>query len=85
MARSILDMEINRAQRRGQPMPEPLEVGAMLEVPSLMWQLDSLLPEVDFLSVGSNDLFQFLFAVDRGHPRVAGRYDRRLLVVHALL
>ena len=74
-ARSILDMEMNRAKRRGQPMPEPLEVGAMLEVPSLMWQLDSLLPEVDFLSVGSNDLFQFLFAVDRGNPRVADRYD----------
>ena len=74
-ARSILDMEMNRAKHRGQPMPEPLEVGAMLEVPSLMWQLDSLLPEVDFLSVGSNDLFQFLFAVDRGNPRVADRYD----------
>ena len=74
-ARSILDMEMNRAERRGRPMPEPLEVGAMLEVPSLMWQLGSLLPEVDFLSVGSNDLFQFLFAVDRGNPRVADRYD----------
>ena len=74
-ARSILNIEVDRAKRRGQPMPETLEVGAMLEVPSLMWQLGSLLPQVDFLSVGSNDLFQFLFAVDRGNPRVADRYD----------
>jgi len=47
----------------------------MLEVPSLMFQLDSLLKEIDFLSVGSNDLFQFLYAVDRGNPRISGRYD----------
>ena len=40
-----------------------------------MWQLDALLPIIDFLSVGSNDLFQFLFATDRGNPRVADRYD----------
>jgi len=47
----------------------------MLEVPSLVWQLDTLLPLVDFVSVGSNDLMQFLFATDRGNPRVANRYD----------
>ena len=47
----------------------------MMEVPGLMWQLDALLPLVDFLSVGSNDLFQFMFASDRGNPRVADRYD----------
>ena len=47
----------------------------MIEVPSLMWQLDALLPRVDFVSVGSNDLFQFLFASDRGNPRVSERYD----------
>ncbi len=74
-ARAILDIEIDRARIRGRPIPAPIEVGVMLEVPSLMWQLDSLLPQVDFLSVGSNDLFQFLYAVDRGNPRVADRYD----------
>ena len=47
----------------------------MLEVPGLMWQLRPLLSRVEFLSVGSNDLFQFLFATDRGNPRVADRYD----------
>jgi phosphotransferase system enzyme I (PtsP) len=47
----------------------------MLEVPGLMWQLQPLLARIDFLSVGSNDLFQFMFASDRGNPRVAERYD----------
>jgi phosphotransferase system enzyme I (PtsP) len=47
----------------------------MVEVPSLLFQLDELLPRVDFLSVGSNDLLQFLFAVDRGNARVADRFD----------
>jgi phosphotransferase system, enzyme I, PtsP len=47
----------------------------MVEVPSLLYQLDELLDRVDFLSVGSNDLMQFLYAVDRGNPRVAERFD----------
>jgi len=52
-----------------------LMVGAMIEVPALLWQLDSLLPLADFASVGSNDLVQFLFAADRGNERVSGRFD----------
>jgi phosphotransferase system enzyme I (PtsP) len=47
----------------------------MVEVPSLLYQLDELLEHADFLSVGSNDLVQFLYAIDRGNPRVAGRFD----------
>jgi phosphotransferase system enzyme I (PtsP) len=47
----------------------------MVEVPSLLFQLDELIPRVDFLSVGSNDLVQFLFAADRGNRRVAERFD----------
>jgi phosphotransferase system enzyme I (PtsP) len=47
----------------------------MLEIPALMWQLPALLHEVDFVSVGTNDLLQFLFAADRGTPALAGRYD----------
>jgi phosphotransferase system enzyme I (PtsP) len=47
----------------------------MLEVPALMWQLDALLAEVDFDSVGTNDLLQFLFAADRGTPGLSARYD----------
>lgn len=60
---------------RVRPAPASLAIGAMLEVPALLWQLGPLLHEVDFLSVGSNDLLQFLFAADRGTPALASRYD----------
>src|SRR5579885_2934183 len=75
-ARAILELEMERAWRRdcGAP-PAAVEVGVMLEVPSLLFQLDMLLPRVDFISVGTNDLVQFLFACDRGNPQVAERYD----------
>ncbi len=74
-AKHLLDIELARARERGAALPGRLRIGAMMEVPGLMWQLDALLPLVDFLSVGSNDLFQFMFASDRGNPRVADRYD----------
>ncbi len=74
-ARKLLDLELGRAGRRGLPLPERLRVGVMFEVPALAWQLDSLLPHVDFISVGTNDLLQFMFAADRGNTRLAGRYD----------
>ncbi|MCA0245744.1 MAG: phosphoenolpyruvate--protein phosphotransferase [Proteobacteria bacterium] len=74
-ARKLLDLELERARRRGMVEPERLRVGVMFEVPALAWQLDSLLPHVDFISVGTNDLMQFLFAADRGNSRLAGRYD----------
>jgi phosphotransferase system enzyme I (PtsP) len=61
--------------RRVRPAPERLEIGTMLEVPALMWQLNELLREVDFVSVGSNDLLQFLFAADRSAPSLFNRYD----------
>jgi phosphotransferase system enzyme I (PtsP) len=74
-ARRLLDLELERAQRRGQSLPQPLRVGVMFEVPALAWQLDSLVRHVDFISVGTNDLLQFLYAADRGNARLAGRYD----------
>ncbi|HXQ52986.1 MAG TPA: phosphoenolpyruvate--protein phosphotransferase [Stellaceae bacterium] len=75
-ARAILDLERERAWRRDcDPPPVSIAVGVMLEVPSLLFQLDKLLPRIDFLSVGTNDLIQFLFACDRGNPRLADRYD----------
>jgi phosphotransferase system enzyme I (PtsP) len=61
--------------RRVRPAPERLSIGTMLEVPALLWQLDELLRDVDFISVGSNDLLQFLFAADRGSPSLYNRYD----------
>jgi phosphotransferase system enzyme I (PtsP) len=74
-ARAMLEYEIERATHRGHAPPTMVSVGAMLEVPSLYFQLPQLLRRVDFLSVGSNDLVQFLFACDRGNPRVSDRYD----------
>ncbi|MFP6706180.1 MAG: phosphoenolpyruvate--protein phosphotransferase [Alphaproteobacteria bacterium] len=74
-ARKLLDREVERQTRIGEPTPVTLRVGTMLEVPSLAWQLPALLPLVDFVSIGSNDLMQFLFASDRGNPRLANRYD----------
>ena len=74
-AKGLLDAELVRAARAGQEPPARLEVGAMLEVPALLWQMPRLLERVDFISVGSNDLLQFLFACDRGNPALADRYD----------
>ncbi|MEC9346831.1 MAG: phosphoenolpyruvate--protein phosphotransferase [Pseudomonadota bacterium] len=74
-ARGLLQREIDWATRQGRPLPDRIRVGVMLEVPALVWRLPALLPLVDFVSVGSNDLMQFMYAVDRGSPRVSGRYD----------
>ncbi len=74
-ARGYLDKELAHAERHGYELPREVRMGAMIEVPSLLWQLDEILPEVDFISVGSNDLFQFLFAADRGNANVAARFD----------
>jgi phosphotransferase system, enzyme I, PtsP len=74
-ARAILDMELTRAATEGRVLPAVIKTGVMLEVPSLLWQLPALCDRVDFLSIGTNDLVQFLFACDRGNPRLADRYD----------
>lgn len=74
-ARRLLMKEVRRSAERGHPTPETLKVGAMLEVPSLAFQIDAMAGRADFLSIGSNDLLQFLFASDRGNPRLDGRYD----------
>jgi phosphotransferase system enzyme I (PtsP) len=70
-ARDLLEAEAARVR----PAPEQLEAGTMLEVPALLFQLPGLLAEADFVSVGTNDLMQFLFAADRGTPELADRYD----------
>jgi phosphotransferase system enzyme I (PtsP) len=71
----LIDKEIEILKGRGFEAPASLKIGAMIEVPSLLFELDALLPKVDFVSVGSNDLLQFLFAADRTNARVASRYD----------
>jgi phosphotransferase system, enzyme I, PtsP len=74
-ARLVIAKEVERLKHLGEPMPNPLEVGAMIEVPSLLWELDQVLPEADFVSIGSNDLVMFLTASDRANPRVSKNYD----------
>lgn len=71
----VLHKEMERCERRGIILPEKVDVGTMLEVPALAFQLPTLLDRIDFLSIGSNDLAQFLFACDRGNPRMDRRYD----------
>ncbi len=73
--RELMQKEFQHLSRFGYELPKKLQFGAMLEVPALMWQLDELMAEVDFVSVGSNDLFQFSMAVDRGNARVSDRFD----------
>jgi phosphotransferase system enzyme I (PtsP) len=74
-ARAIVDIELARVAREGGILPKSIKIGVMLEVPALLWQLPELCARIDFLSIGTNDLLQFLFACDRGNPRLAERYD----------
>ncbi|MFY9952967.1 putative PEP-binding protein, partial [Bradyrhizobium sp.] len=74
-AKAIVERELTYLRQHGHTLPERVDVGTMVEVPALLYQLDELLKKVDFVSVGSNDLFQFLFAVDRGNAKVAERFD----------
>jgi phosphotransferase system, enzyme I, PtsP len=74
-AKELVERELTHLRRHGHKLPDEVEVGSMVEVPSLLYQLDELLERADFLSVGSNDLVQFLYAIDRGNPRVSERFD----------
>jgi phosphotransferase system enzyme I (PtsP) len=74
-ARELFEEQLQWARKSHRKLPSRIEFGAMLEVPSLAEMLDQLLPKIDFLSIGTNDLTQFLFAADRADPRLAERYD----------
>ncbi len=74
-ARAEFDKAMARERILGHPLPESCEVGAMLETPSLAHAGAEFFREVDFLSVGGNDLKQFFFAADRENERVRRRYD----------
>ncbi len=73
--RGLIDRELAHLRRHGHAEPAHLKVGVMVEVPALVFQLDQLSGVADFLSVGSNDLLQFMTASDRGNMRVANRFD----------
>ena len=74
-ARAIVLREQAHLARHGYEAPKSLNLGIMVEVPSVLWQLDEMLERVDFLSVGSNDLMQYLCAADRDNKRVSSRFD----------
>jgi phosphotransferase system enzyme I (PtsP) len=75
VAKQLVEEQKAWLAERKRPLPRKILYGAMLEVPSLAEMLDQLLPRLDFLSIGTNDLTQFLFAADRSDPRLAERYD----------
>jgi phosphotransferase system enzyme I (PtsP) len=74
-AKAICERELEFLRRHDYELPSDLELGVMVEVPSLLWQLDEIAAAADFLSVGSNDLTQYLFAADRDNKRVSARFD----------
>jgi phosphotransferase system, enzyme I, PtsP len=74
-ARAEFDKAMAREKILGHPLPSSVEVGAMLETPSLAFAADNFFREVDFISLGGNDLKQFFFAADRENERVRRRYD----------
>jgi len=74
-AKAVFDQQLEVMRGRRKLRPEAIHFGAMLEVPALAEVLDLLLPKLSFLSVGTNDLTQFLFAADRANPKLAQRYD----------
>ncbi|MGV6802814.1 MAG: phosphoenolpyruvate--protein phosphotransferase [Ruegeria sp.] len=74
-ARWEVNKTVERERRLGHVLPEELEIGAMLETPSLAFAPQKFFDEVDFISIGGNDLKQFFFAADRENELVRRRYD----------
>lgn len=74
-AKKLFYLELERERNKTGLVPSSVKIGTMIEVPSLLFQLDELVEEVDFISIGTNDLAQFFFATDRGNPVIWDRYD----------
>ncbi|MBU3992257.1 MAG: phosphoenolpyruvate--protein phosphotransferase [Alphaproteobacteria bacterium] len=74
-AKAVFEHQLEYLRKRKRMLPEAIRYGAMLEVPALAEVLDILAPKLSFLSIGTNDLTQFLFAADRANPKLAERYD----------
>ena len=74
-AKAIFDDQLTYLRKQKKQLPDAIHYGAMLEVPALAEVLDILIPKLSFLSIGTNDLTQFLFAADRANPKLAARYD----------
>ena len=74
-AKETLLLELEKEKIKTGAVPKKVNIGLMIEVPALLYQLDAILEQADFISIGTNDLAQFLFACDRGNPRLSDRYD----------
>lgn len=74
-AKTVIERAQEGLRRKGIEEPRTFRIGVMIEVPAILYDLDRILPMVDFASVGSNDLLQYLFAADRNNDRVSTRYD----------
>jgi phosphotransferase system enzyme I (PtsP) len=74
-ARALFEAQLTWLRETRKRLPAEVRYGVMLEVPSLAEQMDELVRKVSFISVGTNDLTQFLFAADRANPKIASRYD----------
>ena len=74
-ARETFMFAYEHEKKIGSSLPLKVNLGMMIEVPSVVFQLREILKYCDFISVGTNDLYQFFFACDRGNPRLDGRYD----------
>ena len=73
--KALVEKEREIAIRRGTPLPRRIHFGIMVEVPAVLFELDEVMAEVDFVSVGTNDLLQYVYAADRSNDRVSGRFD----------
>ena len=74
-AKKVFDKQVAYLRTLKRKLPEAINYGVMLEVPSLAEMLDLLIPQLSFISIGTNYLTQFLFAADRANPKLAERYD----------
>ncbi len=74
-ARDVFESQLKFLKGQKKVLPEAIRYGAMLEVPALAEMIDVIAPRLSFLSIGTNDLTQFLFAADRSNPKLAERYD----------
>ena len=74
-AKNTLLLEYEKQAQSGEKLPSKINIGLMIEVPSVIFELDEILGQADFISVGTNDLAQFIFASDRTNPRLNNRYD----------